>query len=130
MAQRHVVQLVDDLDGSEAVKTVDFVVNDNHYEVDLSETNLVAFERTISRYLKVARSDDATAQRRWASIATQPGPAAPPEPEPVFDGSAQDMRLWAQRKHMVVRPRARIPREIEHAYLAVAQRVRGTVPAG
>jgi hypothetical protein len=140
MGKRHLVQLVDDIDGSEAVKTVGFAINNHHYELDLSQANLDTFERAVSRYVSVARTSSPADHRKWVSLATDSGSEPTPEPEPVpapspakiaepvFDGSVQDMRLWAERKHMVIRPRARVPREIEHAYSAAAerdQRVRG-----
>jgi hypothetical protein len=137
MAQRHSTQLVDDLDGTEASTTVRFALNDRHYELDLSTTNLDAFRRTMSRYLTVARPDSQNAQQQWQLFPVKPAndrpltpePATKALPEPTFDGSDDDIRLWAQRKRMVLGPRGRIPREIEHAYSAAAKRIGARAPA-
>jgi hypothetical protein len=133
MVQRQNMQLLDDLDGTQASRTVEFAINDHYYEMDLSTANLVGFRAALSRYLTVARPGDPASQQPWQLFPVEmpkDGPAAPAPDvllEPTFDGSDADIRLWAQRKRMVVRPRARIPREIDHAYSAAAQRMRNSV---
>jgi hypothetical protein len=132
MAQRQSTQLLDDLDGTSASRTVKFAINEHHYEMDLSTANLVGFQRALSRYLTVARPDGPGAQQQrrlfpveaptTQDLTPAPVPAPKVLPDPTFDGSDADIRLWAQHKRMVVRPRARIPREIEHAYSAAAKR--------
>jgi hypothetical protein len=134
MAQGHQTQLVDDLDGNVASRTVAFAINEDSYEIDLSTANLVGFQCALSRYLTVARPEGPVAQQQWELFPAVPAKAAPlaSKPtaevlaEPTFDGSDADIRLWAQHKRMVVRPRARIPREIEHAYSAAAQRMKAS----
>jgi hypothetical protein len=132
MVQRQSTQLLDDLDGTQASRTVEFAINDHHYEMDLSTANLVGFKAALSRYLTVARPEDPASQQQWKLFPVEQPKDAPVAPapdtlgEPTFDGSDADIRLWAQHKRMVVRPRARIPREIEHAYSAAAQRMRSS----
>jgi hypothetical protein len=134
MAQRHSTQLVDDLDGKDASRTVAFAINDHSYEIDLSTANLVDFQRVLSRYLTVARPEGLDAHQQWQlfpiqaakAVPTVATPAAEVLPEPNFDGSDDDIRLWAQHKRMVLGPRGRIPREIEHAYSAVAARMQAS----
>ncbi|MCU1383896.1 MAG: Lsr2-like protein, partial [Acidobacteria bacterium] len=39
MAQKHIVQLIDDLDGGEAAETVTFSIDGTAYQIDLSTRN-------------------------------------------------------------------------------------------
>lgn len=55
MAQKTVVSLVDDLDGSEADETVEFGLDGVSYELDLSEDNATALRNALSDYIEHAR---------------------------------------------------------------------------
>ena len=55
MAQRVQVQMVDDLDGSEASQTVPFSLDGVTYEIDLSEENASALRDELARYVASAR---------------------------------------------------------------------------
>ncbi|MDS0136801.1 MULTISPECIES: histone-like nucleoid-structuring protein Lsr2 [unclassified Amycolatopsis] len=55
MAQRVQVQMVDDLDGSEASQTVPFSLDGVTYEIDLSEENASALRDELARYVAAAR---------------------------------------------------------------------------
>ncbi|WP_290053202.1 histone-like nucleoid-structuring protein Lsr2 [Amycolatopsis solani] len=55
MAQRVQVQMVDDLDGSEASQTVPFSLDGVTYEIDLSEDNASALRDELARYVGAAR---------------------------------------------------------------------------
>ena len=49
MAKTTIVQLTDDLDGSEADKTVSFSLDGVSYEIDLSQKNASALEKAFSK---------------------------------------------------------------------------------
>ncbi|WP_143263023.1 histone-like nucleoid-structuring protein Lsr2, partial [Amycolatopsis pretoriensis] len=51
MAQRVHVEMVDDLDGSEASQTVPFSLDGVTYEIDLSEDNASALRDELARYV-------------------------------------------------------------------------------
>jgi hypothetical protein len=55
MAQRVHVEMVDDLDGSEANQTVPFALDGVSYEIDLSEENASALREELDRYVAAAR---------------------------------------------------------------------------
>ena len=55
MAQRVHVEMVDDLDGSEASQTVPFSLDGVTYEIDLSEDNASALRDELGRYVAAAR---------------------------------------------------------------------------
>jgi Lsr2 len=63
MATETITRLIDDLDGSEAQRTVTFAWDGRTYEIDLSKKNAAAFEKTMKPYLAAARSARATTAR-------------------------------------------------------------------
>ena len=102
MAQKVQVELIDDLDGSKAVKTVTFSINGVDYEIDLSEANLEAFESNFDYYTAAARRTGA-----------KPRKAAP---APVDREQNQAIRDWALRNGHKVAERGRIPAGVIQAY--------------
>lgn len=54
MADRQIIQRVDDLDGSEAKHRVPFVVNGRWLQLDLSDKNKAAFDKAIEKYVAAA----------------------------------------------------------------------------
>ncbi len=66
MAQKVMVTLVDDLDGSEAEETVEFGLDGAFYEIDLSEDNAERLRDALSEYVEHARRQ-AGARRRVAA---------------------------------------------------------------
>ena len=55
MAQKHIVQLIDDLDGVEAQETVSFSLDGTRYEIDLSEDNATRLREALAVYIANAR---------------------------------------------------------------------------
>ena len=107
MAQKTVVTLEDDIDGSEAGGTVTFALNGVQYELDLSGKNhdklLKAFEPYVSGGRKV-RTGAARSSR-----GTAPAPKR-------HDQSA--VREWARAEGMKVSERGRIPADVLAKYEA------------
>jgi hypothetical protein len=71
MAQRVTIEMMDDLDGSQADETVRFAVDGNAYEIDLSKKNAAEMRRTFDRYRACAEGS------AWDSPGTsvaQPSP--------------------------------------------------------
>lgn len=56
MAERIQVELVDDIDGSEAQQTVTFAMDGVSYEIDLSEQNARKLRELFGPYIKQART--------------------------------------------------------------------------
>jgi hypothetical protein len=119
MAQRTVVQLLDDLDQSEANETVEFGLDGVTYEIDLSEEHAAALRDALGDYIEHARR---TGGRRRAS----PGGSSRGRARdrgngtggraPVNREQNQAIREWARRQGMTVSERGRIPREVTEAY--------------
>jgi hypothetical protein len=55
MSSRTVVTLTDDLDGSEASRTVTFAVDGTTYELDLSDKNAAKFEKALAPFVAAGR---------------------------------------------------------------------------
>lgn len=80
MAQRVVVTLFDDIDGSEAAETIAFGVDGRMYEIDLNEANARKLRKALEPYVSAGRkrSRSGKAYRRRRSPPTRrrsaPGP--------------------------------------------------------
>ncbi|PIF04550.1 MAG: hypothetical protein CSA63_00620 [Propionibacterium sp.] len=94
------VQLVDDLDGTTADRTVTFALEGSQYEVDLSAANAERLEEALAPYIEKARVLRKSRSRKQ-------NPAA---------GRAAEIRDWATANGYKVSPRGRIPAEIVEAY--------------
>jgi uncharacterized Ntn-hydrolase superfamily protein len=55
MAQKVVVQIVDDLDGATANQTVPFALDGVSYEIDLSDGNAEALREELVRYVEAGK---------------------------------------------------------------------------
>lgn len=72
MATCTVIELIDDLDGSEATETVRFALDGSEYEIDLAEQNAEARRAELTRFVEAARKEatrKAPAVRRLAPAA-------------------------------------------------------------
>jgi len=96
-------ELIDDLDGGKADRTIAFSWDGNAYEIDLSKKNASVFEKTVKPYLEVARKVPRRATRQAGSgRRTQRDLAA--------------VREWARANGHTVSDRGRIAAAITAAY--------------
>jgi len=110
MAQIREVRLVDDLDGSQAVETLEFSLAGRNYEIDLSEDNAKKLRDALAPFVNAARR--VTARRRPGSSAGASGSRTS-----VADREQnQAIREWARKRGMKVSDRGRIPVEVLEAY--------------
>jgi hypothetical protein len=116
MAQKVMVTLVDDLDGSEAEETVEFGLDGAFYEIDLSEDNAERLRDALSEYVEHARRQ-AGARKRMDGRA---GSGRAPRPASADREQNQAIREWARKQGMNVSDRGRIPKEVTDAYNAQA----------
>jgi hypothetical protein len=111
MAKQVITLLTDDLDGSEAQRTVEFGLDGVNYTIDLSEKNAGKLRKALDPYLSVATrvgrsGGDSRAARRGA---------------PAAGGRSsrdqnQAIREWANKNGYEVSERGRIPSSIVEAY--------------
>ncbi|MFI7679528.1 Lsr2 family protein [Actinophytocola sp. NPDC049390] len=106
MAQKVLVQLVDDLDGtsSEDVSTVSFGLDGAEFEIDLSASNANNLRKTLEEYVANARRTGGR-KRRVAS----PGRLA-------NQSEASEIREWANENGYELAARGRIPGHVVEAY--------------
>lgn len=52
MATLTVIELIDDLDGSEAMETVRFALDGTEYEIDLTEQNAGSLRGALARFVE------------------------------------------------------------------------------
>jgi len=101
MAQKVLVSLVDDLDGtSPADETVAFALDGQSYEIDLAKANAAKLRDALAVYVgsarKAGRSARGTARR---------APRA-------NDNRVAEIRAWAKAQGLKINQRGRIPADI------------------
>jgi len=109
MAQQTMIQLVDDLDGTELGdgdgETVTFALDGVTYEIDLSRDNADKLRGIIYDYSAHARK--VTGGRRASKKSASAGESGPP---------AAEIRAWANDNGHEVPARGRIPQDVREAY--------------
>lgn len=112
MAQKHIVQLIDDLDGGPAAETVSFALDGSAYEIDLSAEHAAALRDSLAGYVANARR------------AARPGAVSPRRagqvPARADREQTQAIRVWARQNGHKVGDKGRIPAAIVEAYHAKA----------
>lgn len=111
MATETITRLIDDLDGSDAQRTVTFAWDGRTYEVDLSKKNAAALERVFKPYLAAARSVRPVTARSSTRSAGRPGTGARRR-------DLQAIRDWARAQGHEVSDRGRVPTAVVEAYEA------------
>jgi hypothetical protein len=109
MAQKVLVQLVDDLDGtsSQDVTTVLFGLDGVSYEIDLSDTNAERLRDSLAEYVDAARRVGGRIKR-----GSRPAPGS----KAANANEAGQIREWAQENGYELAGRGRIPSHVVEAY--------------
>jgi hypothetical protein len=117
MAQKVLVQFVDDLDGSvgEDVSTVSFALDGVSYEIDLRDANANKLRDSLEDYVASARRVGGRVKRAVATTAT----AAPAK---ASDARSKEqtkaIREWARKNGHDLADRGRIPANVIAAFEA------------
>lgn len=109
MAQKVLVSLVDDLDGSEADETVEFGLDGISYQIDLSAKNAESLRETLASYVDHARRSGGRKRPPRAGGGTGRTAAVDREQN-------QAIRAWARKNGFAVSDRGRIPTEVVDAF--------------
>jgi len=109
MAQKVLVQLVDDLDGtsSQDVSTVLFGLDGVSYEIDLSDSNAERLRDSLVEYVESARRTGGRIKR-----GTRPAQSG----KSANSGEAGQIREWALENGFELAGRGRIPSHVVEAY--------------
>jgi hypothetical protein len=110
MAKQVTVTLVDDLDGTEAMQTVDFGLDGAQYQIDLSNSNAERLRETLGDYVDHAR--------RAGGRKRGPGrPASKRGQQQAADREQnQAIREWARAQGFPVSDRGRLSSDVLDAY--------------
>lgn len=106
MAQRVLVQILDDLNGEEGAEPIAYSYGGYDYEIDLTEENQEAFFEAIRVYIEASRTTSkrkSRGKKHKLEVVTD-----------TIDPAA--IRAWAQQNGYEVSERGRIPRAIVDAY--------------
>ncbi|MGF9648910.1 Lsr2 family protein [Pseudarthrobacter oxydans] len=107
MATRTVIELIDDLDGSEATETVRFALDGTEYEIDLTEENAGSLRGLLARFVDAGRQTAGGITKRRPVVRHLP---------PAADTKA--IRAWAAENGVEVNSRGRIKDDVVQRYLA------------
>ncbi len=102
MAQRVQVLLVDDLDGTEAVETVNFGLDGVSYEIDLSSENATTLRDALAAYVGSGRRIGGRRKGRGNASGAGASPA--------------EVREWAREHGWELSDRGRVPADVRDAY--------------
>ncbi len=122
MAQKTLVQLVDDIDGSEAQESVTFALDGTSYEIDLSDEHASALRDALAPFVGAARKAGSGSQGRRGGGAGRRGSGGGGSGSGGGSASSSDrqrtaaIREWAREQGMDVNPRGRIPSRVIEAY--------------
>jgi hypothetical protein len=105
MAKRIVETLVDDLDGSEADRTIAFSVNGEGYAIDLSSANAERFDAALAPFVDAARRT--SSGRSGGGSRRRAGGGG---------GDTKDARDWLRANGHQVSDRGRIPAPLLELY--------------
>ena len=98
--------LIDDIDGSDADRTIQFALNGSLYEIDLSEANARQLESALAPFIdkatKVPSHRGAGDTRRSATSRSL----------------SRNVRAWAKNHGITVSDRGRVPNDIVDQYKA------------
>jgi hypothetical protein len=106
MARKTYVELIDDIDGSQAEESVSFSLDGIEYEIDLSEENARKLRADIGEWTGNARR---VAGRRIRGTGNRPAANA--------SGESAKIRAWAREQGKDVSDRGRIPANLRNEYL-------------
>jgi hypothetical protein len=109
VAQR--IVLSDDLDGSEAVQTLNYTIGGQEYEIDLSEENVQRFHAALEPFVSKSRQ----VERQAAPTRRSKGDGRRRSGASGRDDIPQ-IRQWAQANGYEVSVRGRIKKEVIEAY--------------
>jgi hypothetical protein len=113
MATNTIIQLVDDLDGSEADLTVAFAIEGRTYEIDLTAAHAEELRMALQPFVDKARrtrgfAPEGVVRRRRVSLT----PTAA-----VRDGDRRSkIRAWAQDNGIAISDRGRIAESVVRAF--------------
>ena len=109
MAQQTTVRFIDDLDGSDAVGTVTFSLENRAYEIDLSDENTDKLHEALAPFIEHARKASGRSGGRGR---TRGQAAMTDKPSRTNREETHAIREWARQNGHQVSDRGRIPKSV------------------
>lgn len=103
VAKKTYTDLIDDIDGSEADKTITFSLEGATYEIDLSSSHIDELYTTLAPYLRAGRRQRGTRQQSQGSSNSR-------------SDRVPTIRTWAREQGYDVSDRGRLPGAVYDAY--------------
>jgi nucleoid-associated protein Lsr2 len=104
MAEKVTVELVDDIDGSRAVETVEFRIDGSSYLIDLSSRNAMKLRQHLAEFISAGRRSE-QASATPTTVASNTVSASKRQEN-------QTVREWAREAGHSVADRGRLPQEL------------------
>ena len=101
LARKTTIQLIDDIDGTEADATVSFALDGVQYEVDLTDTHATELHNTITEWAEKGRRVAGRRTTRTKATTTD---------------ETRLIRAWAKDNGYTISDRGRVPASIQTAY--------------
>ena len=115
MAQKTIVHLTDDLDGSEATQSVEFGYQGKTYRLDLNDRNAAELEEALAPYIAAAQNVTEAAGSGRGGRRTSPPKQNSGDSK---DYNPKAVRAWAQDNGVQVPARGRIPGKVVEQFRA------------
>ena len=118
MARTTIIQLTDDLDGSEAHQSVEFSYRGKSYSLDLNDKNASELDEVLAPYIAAAQKASGASRggrrtsRSAGSRSGSSGGGTSSTPDP------KDVRAWAEANGVQVSARGRIRASVTEQYRA------------
>lgn len=109
--EKVIVKTLDDLTGEEGASPVEFGLDGDTYEIDLTEENARRLRGVFSDYVRAGRK-----LSKGTTKATQVKASAPKAVPTMDREQMAAMREWAQRNGIPISPRGRIREIVRTAY--------------
>ena len=106
MAKRVITTLEDDLDGSEAIETINFSIDGTEYEIDLNDAHATELRGAMNKYTSVARKTTGRARP-----ARKPGAG-------IGGSDTKAVRAWAIENGIAISSRGRVQADVVARYEA------------
>jgi hypothetical protein len=110
MARKINVELIDDIDGSEAAETVTFGLDGSTYETDLSDKNASRLRGDLAPFIQAAH------RVRSRGRSGRPAVTARATPSVADRERTTAIRAWAASNGYEISTRGRIPASVVEAY--------------
>ena len=111
MAQRTVITMTDDMDGSEATETVVFGLDGSTYEIDLNDAHAEDLREVLAAYVSAARRIGSGTGGRAARTSS-------PRPRAADGIDPKAVRAWAEANGVEVNSRGRLKAGVVEQYKA------------